>query len=141
MAGLKVTPFSPMAALIVRKAPVAISHPAKQKALSNSQQTLFTMLEKRLKRYVAGQQSRSQASGATRDPRGHISISSFKAPAVYLSGTSYGRETNARISPTCNTRQRNVESIKHRGSSHFSSEDTVSTSTDTLINKMGKSIL
>ena len=50
---LEVTPC-PM--VIVRKAPVIISHPKKKK-LSNSQQILFTLLEKRFQRYVAAQRS------------------------------------------------------------------------------------
>lgn len=47
---------APCPVVIVRKAPVMMSHP-KQKILSNSQQILFTYLEKRFQRYVASQKS------------------------------------------------------------------------------------
>ena len=48
--------MTPCPMVIVRKAPVIISHP-KQKGLSNSQQILFTLLEKRFQRYVAAHRS------------------------------------------------------------------------------------
>ena len=51
--------------MIVSKAPVVVSNP-KNKPLSNSQEVLFTLLNKRFQRYLASQASTSVGKGAKR---------------------------------------------------------------------------